>query len=78
MSERLLKYFEDYIKSRVSIIFSLSLIMYVKDNLMEKLHLKNSTMKVKRKKLMIQLKQVRYCIISCSLLVTEFLERREW
>jgi hypothetical protein len=43
-SEKIIKYFEDYVSSR--------------NNLMEKLRLKSTALRTKRKKLLIQLKQV--------------------
>ena len=44
---------------------------------MEKLRLKNSTMRVKRQKLMTQLKQV-WLAPLINLLISSFVERRKW
>ena len=44
---------------------------------MEKLRLKNSTMRVKRQKLMTQLKQVWFAP-SIKLLISSIVERRKW
>lgn len=61
MAEKVVKFYEDYLRSRVSAHtrYNARYAYTLQDNLMDKLRLKNSTMRVKKQKLILQLKQVR-------------------
>ena len=69
LGEKVIRYFEDRLRARVRwlcscsrALFTAVLCIWVQDTLIEKLRLKNSSLRVKKSKLQVQLKQVcNYC-----------------